>query len=83
MTARYTNDEWAGLIGETEKALAAEERADGGATWRTYPLPKLGPELARYVDHTLLKLDATGAQIDGICAEARRERFAVSWSLIV
>ncbi len=33
-------------------------------------------ELARYIDHTLLKPDATRAQIERLCAEARQYHFA-------
>ena len=32
--------------------------------------------LASYIDHTLLKADATEAQITRLCAEAREHRFA-------
>ena len=34
------------------------------------------PELARYIDHTLLKPDATRAQIERLCAEATQYHFA-------
>jgi deoxyribose-phosphate aldolase len=33
-------------------------------------------DLARYIDHTLLKPEATAAQIDELCAEAREYQFA-------
>ena len=33
-------------------------------------------DLARYIDHTLLKPDATAAEIDRLCAEAVQHRFA-------
>jgi deoxyribose-phosphate aldolase len=33
-------------------------------------------DLARYIDHTLLKPDASAAQIDLLCAEAAEHRFA-------
>src|ERR1043166_3734326 len=33
------------------------------------------PELAQYIDHTLLKPDATSAEIEKLCAEARQYRF--------
>lgn len=33
-------------------------------------------ELASYIDHTLLKLEATESQIRALCAEARQWRFA-------
>src|SRR2546428_12461704 len=32
-------------------------------------------ELARYIDHTLLKPDATAKDIERLCAEAREHRF--------
>jgi deoxyribose-phosphate aldolase len=34
-------------------------------------------ELAKTVDHTVLKLDATTTAIDGLCSEARTENFKV------
>jgi deoxyribose-phosphate aldolase len=34
-------------------------------------------ELAKTVDHTVLKLDATTTVIDGLCSEARTENFKV------
>jgi deoxyribose-phosphate aldolase len=34
--------------------------------------------IARYIDHTLLKLDATEAQIDQLCQEARTYNFKAS-----
>lgn len=35
-----------------------------------------GPALASWIDHTLLKPDATAEQIKNLCAEAREHRFA-------
>lgn len=43
------------------------------------PMPdeNLSPaQLARYIDHTLLKPEATRADIERLCAEARKHRFA-------
>jgi deoxyribose-phosphate aldolase len=37
---------------------------------------KIPSDLARYIDHTLLKPDATAADIDRYCAEARKYGFA-------
>ena len=34
------------------------------------------PDLARYIDHTLLKPEATKAQIEQLCAEAAEHQFA-------
>ena len=36
----------------------------------------LGGDLAAYIDHTLLKPDATAAEIDELCAQAIEHRFA-------
>ncbi|HEX5397958.1 MAG TPA: deoxyribose-phosphate aldolase [Verrucomicrobiae bacterium] len=39
-------------------------------------MPELTPaKLAAFIDHTLLKADATAAQIEQLCAEAREHRF--------
>lgn len=44
------------------------------------PVPPEGvrspPDLAPYLDHTVLAPDATRAQVEAACAEARRHRFA-------
>jgi deoxyribose-phosphate aldolase len=40
------------------------------------PIPKTALDLARYIDHTLLKPEATPAQIERLCAEARQYGFA-------
>ena len=45
------------------------------------PLYKLDGPIAKYIDHTQLKLDATESQIDELCAEARKAGFAVSTHL--
>ena len=39
-------------------------------------LPKSAKEYAKTIDHTLLKTDATGSQIDALCDEARSYDFA-------
>ncbi|OCK95727.1 aldolase [Cenococcum geophilum 1.58] len=68
MTDRYTNAEWAAQIAETQKAVVRQDKA--------WPVPAAGSrEFAQTIDHTLLKLDATAAQIDALCAEARQEGF--------
>ena len=44
----------------------------------TYQAPKPGTvEFAKYIDHTLLKLDATEEQIDQLCEEAKKYNFKV------
>jgi len=44
-----------------------------GVPWRESPSLS---NVAAYIDHTLLKPDATLAEIDALCAEARKHRFA-------
>ena len=77
MTARYTNQEWTSIIAETERRVLAllekEEKAPVPA-----PCPAIGSgEFSRTIDHTLLKIEATRAQIDALCSEARVAGFAV------
>ncbi|KAJ4362161.1 hypothetical protein N0V95_001509 [Ascochyta clinopodiicola] len=80
MTDRYTNAEWAAQIAETQRAVLKEVES-GERARKVYEGPKMRDgeealkELAKTVDHTVLKLDATGAQIDGLCSEARTEDF--------
>ncbi|KAF1964797.1 aldolase [Bimuria novae-zelandiae CBS 107.79] len=78
MTDRYTNEEWAKQIAETQRKVLAEveERGrEGGGGWK-YDAPKVAStEFAKTVDHTVLKLDTKEAQIDSLCAEARVENF--------
>ena len=41
-----------------------------------YEAPSIGTEsFAKTIDHTLLKLDATGEQVDKLCEEAKRFSF--------
>lgn len=82
MTDRYTNEEWAAQIEETEKAVSKEVNS-GERARKLYEGPRMqdGKEalkqLALTVDHTVLKLDATSTAIDGLCSEARTEGFKV------
>lgn len=70
MAAKYTNEEWEALIEKTEKSLVVSTEA--------YPIPNVGSrEFNKTIDHTLLKLDATPAQIDELCEEAKKDDFAV------
>lgn len=67
-TTRYTDQEWASMIASTISAIK-----DTASKYPTYPVPASVPGT---IDHTLLKLDATAAQIDNLCAEARVHQFA-------
>ncbi|RMZ72192.1 deoxyribose-phosphate aldolase [Pyrenophora seminiperda CCB06] len=80
MTDRYTNEEWKAQIEETVKHVLKEVDS-GTRAKKVYEGPNMrnGEEalkqLAKTVDHTVLKLDATSTVIDGLCSEARTEGF--------
>lgn len=82
MTDRYTNQEWADLIKETQRKVLreVEQRGkEGGSGWK-YEVPDVvDGGLAKTMDHTVLKLDAKEAAIDSLCAEARVEGFKVGF----
>ncbi|MBP6875605.1 MAG: deoxyribose-phosphate aldolase [Candidatus Eisenbacteria bacterium] len=63
----------------SENPAAARRFIELGVGRFTLTSPEPGPipdDIASYIDHTLLKSDATGAQIKKLCAEAREHRFA-------
>ncbi|CAI9633334.1 unnamed protein product [Alternaria burnsii] len=80
MTDRYTNEEWKAQIDETIKNVMKEVDS-GERAKKVYEGPRMRngeealKELAKTVDHTVLKLDATTTAIDGLCSEARTENF--------
>ena len=70
MTTGYTNDEWVSIIKDAQVHVPDEKR--------TYKAPMIGSvEFAEYIDHTLLKPDATKEQIDRLCEEAMKFDFKV------
>jgi hypothetical protein len=72
-TDRYTNQEWAAQIQETQKKVKGDAE-------KRYESPRVGSkEFAETIDHTVLKLDATPSQIDALCSEARTEGFKVGF----
>ncbi|PVI03390.1 aldolase [Periconia macrospinosa] len=78
MTDRYTNAEWAAQIAETQRKVLheVEERGKPGGKGWAYEVPKTASaELARTIDHTVLKLDVKKEGIDALCSEARTEGF--------
>lgn len=87
MTDRYTNEEWAAQIAETQKAVLKEVDS-GERAQKVYEGPSMRngnealKELAKTIDHTVLKLDTTSAQVDSLCSEARTEDFKV-WKIYV
>lgn len=74
MTSRYTDAEWAAIIAQTERDLVVSSQP--------YQCPEVpSTAFSKTIDHTLLKLDAKDVQFDELCAEARRDRFAVCQTL--
>jgi deoxyribose-phosphate aldolase len=59
-------------------AVKVRQIVAGGATRVEYqgPAADVPRDLARYIDHTLLRPDATAADIDRLCDEAMEHRFA-------
>lgn len=80
MTDRYTNAEWAAQIKETQKMVLKEVEKR-----KVYEGPEMRngrealKQLAKTIDHTVLKLDTTQSAVDGLCSEARTEDFKVSF----
>lgn len=58
-----------------ERGLAEPTAAAGASLAPPDPLPEADAALATYIDHTLLKPDATAGQIAALCAEAREHVF--------
>ncbi len=56
--------------GETEKSNSLQESSSAGNASVLIPA-----DVAGYIDHTLLKADATGSQIDTLCSEAKEYHF--------
>ncbi|KAF2110216.1 hypothetical protein BDV96DRAFT_501739 [Lophiotrema nucula] len=75
MTERFTDAEWAAQIKQTQKKVLEEVKKNESKA-KKYDVPEVGSKsFAETVDHTVLKLDATPAQIDALCSEARTEGF--------
>ncbi|KAK7731341.1 hypothetical protein SLS57_001277 [Botryosphaeria dothidea] len=70
-TAPSTDADWQKLADETQSKLVIDEVA-GKDLVSNLTLDSL----AKTVDHTLLKLDATEVQIDALCEEAKKDKFA-------
>ena len=77
VTKSYTQDEWLALFDEAGKNLS-NDAID------KKPVPGVGTTaFAETIDHTLLKVEATGEQVDTLCEEARRCGFKVWHSCCV
>ena len=78
MQGARTQAQWCDLF-----AAAGEESStskDAGPGNMTIPVPD-ELAMARKIDHTLLKLDATQEQIDNLCDEAKEFKFKVGYYL--
>ncbi|KAI9831763.1 MAG: hypothetical protein M1838_005712, partial [Thelocarpon superellum] len=67
-STRDQDQQWEDIVDETMRSLPT--------AIPSYPLPTIQrATLAKYIDHTLLKLDATQGQVDALCTEAREYNF--------
>ena len=73
MASAYTDQEWSALAKEARIEINLPPKEPVQLAFEDPPQP-----ISRYIDHTLLKLDATPEQIRQLCQEARGEKFAVS-----
>ena len=73
-TTRYTQEEWLAVFDQVEQDLNNKPPSIPSR----YEAPGVGTSaFAKTIDHTLLKLEATGGQVDSLCEEARRFDFQV------
>jgi deoxyribose-phosphate aldolase len=73
-----SDQDWAGVV---KKVLQELDKPREAAHPSNQSSVKTNSKtVAQYIDHTLLKTDATGPQIDQICEEALKYNFAVSLS---
>ena len=68
------------LIEKITREVVAQLKSDSDKTSKADSAQSTGDvilpsELAKYIDHTLLKPDATGSDIDKLCSEARQYGF--------
>lgn len=70
MATRYTQDEWLAIFDQAEQDLPRNPLK--------YTAPSAGTvAFAKTIDHTLLKLETSGEQVDALCEEAKRHDFKV------
>ena len=70
MAEARSDKDWQDIVDDLLPSLERHESTE----YPTYAEPS---DLASYIDHTLLKLDATPQQIDKLCDEAREHKFKV------
>jgi hypothetical protein len=77
---KLSNEQWKAELDEIAAIYEANKTQTAEPTSKTEDLSL--KQLAGYFDHTVLKLDATGEEVDKLCDEAKQYGFAVSNSLI-
>lgn len=77
MSVAHAQQDWSALFDEAEKRIPSAATGSPAATTVGDGPPVRKAALAECIDHTLLKLDATGEQIDALCDEASRFKFKV------
>ena len=76
-----TQEEWVAEFARAEQELKTISQSQREAS---LPLDfNSGTEVAGFIDHTLLKLDATERQVDELCEEAVRYGFKVGFLFII
>jgi len=75
--ASRTNSEWEALIEAKVTEVKAEIMAFTGPPPLAFISSTQDPQFPLAIDHTLLKPDATPAQIDKLCDEALKYGFKV------
>lgn len=70
MAETRSDQDWQEIISDLLPSVEDKKAVE----YPSYPEPS---ELSSYIDHTLLKLDATPQQIDKLCEEAKQYNFKV------
>jgi hypothetical protein len=70
-----TEEDWKALINEVNEQIKIQPE-------NSIPANGVPSRIASHIDHTILTLDATSAQIDQLCEDAKKYSFAVRISII-
>jgi hypothetical protein len=76
---KLSNEQWKAELDKIAAIYEASKTQSSEPTGKTEDVSL--KQLAGYFDHTVLKLDATGEEVDKLCDEAKEYGFAVSYSL--
>lgn len=75
MAETRSDQDWQEIISDLLPSVEDKTAVE----YPAYPEPS---DLASYIDHTLLKLDATPQQIDQLCEEAKQHNFKVTMTCL-